>query len=66
MAEVLRAARYLNVLLGGWIPLAPWVLAGATHGSRWHDLGAGVLLVLLGLPRGPVRERFGSWQRYIV
>jgi hypothetical protein len=66
LAEVLRVARFLNLLLGGWIALAPWVLAGAPPGVRWHDLAAGALLVLLSLPRGRIRERYGSWQRYVV
>ena len=65
-AEVLRAARYVNVLLGAWIALAPWVLAGAPAGVRWHDLVIGALVILLSFPRGPVRERYGSWRRYVV
>lgn len=65
VAEVLRGARYLNVLLGGWIALAPWVLAGAPPAARWHDLAVGALLLLLSLPRGRVRERYGSWDHYI-
>jgi hypothetical protein len=64
-AEVLRAARFLNVLLGCWIVLAPWVLAGAPRLVRWHDLLVGALLVLLSFRRGPVQETYGSWQRLI-
>jgi hypothetical protein len=65
LAEVLRGARYLTVLLGGWIALAPWVLAGASPAARWHDLAVGALLVLLSLPRGRVQERYGNWDHYI-
>ena len=65
LADVGRATRYLNVVFGAWIVAAPWLLPGAAAGSRWNDMAAGVLAILLSLPRGPVGERYGSWQRYI-
>jgi hypothetical protein len=66
MAEVVRAVRYLNVLLGLWSIAAPWLLGGAPQAAKLHSALAGVLLVLLSLPRGTVRERYGGWDRYIV
>jgi nucleoside-diphosphate-sugar epimerase len=64
-AEVLRAGRFLNGLLGTWILLAPWLLAGAAPAARSNDVIVGVLLILLSIPRGAVRERYGGWDRYI-
>jgi hypothetical protein len=66
MAEVMRAARFLNVLFGLWLVAAPWLLSGAAAGARWNDGLVGVLLILLSLPRGAVRERYGTWHPYIV
>jgi hypothetical protein len=66
MAEVIRAGRFINVLFGAWIAVAPWVLTGATAASRWNGVIVGAVLILLSIPRGRVRERYGSWDRYVV
>ena len=66
MAEVGRALRFLNILLGAWIALAPWVLADASPAGRWSGVLVGVVLIALSIPRGTIRERYGRWQRYVV
>lgn len=66
MAEVIRAGRFINVLFGAWIAVAPWVLTGATSTSRWNGVIVGAVLILLSIPPGRVRERYGSWDRYVV
>ena len=66
MAEVIRAGRFLNVLLGAWIIVAPWFLSGATAGAKWNDVFVGVAVILLSLPRGSVRERYAAWDRLII
>ncbi|MDZ4865096.1 MAG: vitamin K epoxide reductase family protein [Gemmatimonadota bacterium] len=65
LADVGRALRFVNVLFGALVIAAPWVLTGATSGSRWSDAVAGGLVILLSFRRGPVGERYGSWERYI-
>jgi uncharacterized membrane protein len=65
LAEVGRAARFVNVLFGAWIIAAPWLLAGATAAATWNDMIAGTLVILLSFPRGPVIERYGTFERYI-
>jgi hypothetical protein len=66
MAEVIRAGRFLNVLLGGWIIAAPWLLSGGSAAARWNDVIAGLVVIALSIPRGPVRERYARWNRLIV
>jgi hypothetical protein len=66
MAEVVRAARYLNVLFGVWLIVAPWLLSGSSAGARVNNVITGVALVLLTFPRGEVHERYGNWDRYVV
>lgn len=66
MAEVGRAARFVNVLFGVWLIAAPWLLGGATTGSTVNDMIAGAVLVALSIPRGVVRDQYGGWQPYIV
>lgn len=62
MAEVVRAARFLNVALGLWIMVSSWVLAGASASARWSDVAAGVALIALSISRGQLRERYGTWK----
>jgi hypothetical protein len=65
LADVGRAARYLNVVFGAWFIVAPWLLSGATTTAAWNDVAVGIALILVSLRRGPVGERYGSWQRLI-
>ena len=65
LADVGRAARFVNVVFGAWFIVAPWLLSGETTAAAWNDVAVGVALVLLSLPRGPVGERYGGWQRFI-
>lgn len=61
--EVVRPVRLLNVPLGLWVAVSPWVLTGATGVSRWSDVFVGLLLMVLSIRRGRVEERFGGWNR---
>ena len=65
LADVGRAMRYLNVLLGVAVIAAPWVVGGASTTSRWNDAIAATLVILLSLPRGKVNERYGTWKHLI-
>jgi hypothetical protein len=65
MAEVTRAARFLNILAGAWLLAAPWLLGGAAGLAPWNSLLVGILVLVLSVPRGTVRERYGGWDRYV-
>lgn len=65
-AEVIRALRFLNLLFSVWLVIAPWVLVGASTAARWSDMAAGLAIVILPLPRGIVRDRYGPWDAYVV
>lgn len=65
-AEVIRAFRLLDVLFGVWLLVAPWVLVGASLESSASDVLCGLGLMVLTVPRGPVKERYGAWSRYVV
>jgi hypothetical protein len=65
-AEVIRAGRFLNVLLGTALIVAPWLLGGASAGARWNDAVGGLVVIALSLPRGPVRERYANWNHLII
>jgi hypothetical protein len=66
-AEVARPLRLVNIPLGAWLLGAPWLLEGAGSTlATLNSMACGALLILLALPRGAVRERYGAWNRYIV
>lgn len=65
LAETARAARFLNVLFGMALTIMPFI-AAATLPQTVAGILAGLLLIALSLPRGPVRNSYGSWDRVIV
>jgi uncharacterized membrane protein len=65
LAEVGRVARLANMLFGAWVIASPWLLGGTTSAATWNDMIVGTLVILLSFPRGPVIERYGSFERYI-
>ncbi len=65
MGEVLRIGRYGNILLGLVVAGAPWLLSGAGTAARITGLVAGLLVAALAFPCGPIRERYGSWDRFV-
>ena len=64
MAEVIRAGRFRMILLRLWIAAAPWILSGASSGTTWKVVG--LVIAVLALPRGPVYERYATWDRLVV
>jgi hypothetical protein len=64
--EVARPVRLLNIPIGLWIVISPWLLSGATDVSRWTDVLGGVLLIAVSIRRGRVEERFAGWNRFLI
>ena len=64
-AEVARSVRYVNALFGTALLIVPFVY-GAAPAVMISEIVCGVLLILLSLRRGPVRARYGQWNRLIV
>jgi len=64
--EVARPVRLLNIPMGVWVAISPWLLSGATDVSRWTDLLVGVLLIALSIRRGRIDEQFGGWNRWLI
>ena len=66
LAEVGRPLRFLNIPLGLWLLISPWLLSGTTEIGVWASVIMGGLLVILSFPRGPVKETYGGFERFIV
>ena len=64
-AEVARPVRYLNLLLGAALMAAPLMFTAGTTATIVSVI-VGVALMGLSLRRGPIRERYGNWDRLIV
>jgi len=64
-AEVARAARYLNVLLGAALLVVPFAYEMDTATAA-YTAAAGIAIVALSLRRGAIRERYGPWRRWLV
>ena len=66
-AEVVRPLRFLNLPFGLWLLAAPWLLSGATSGAATiNDMIAGIVIILFSVPKGPRREDYGSWTRFVI
>ncbi|WP_191061328.1 NAD-dependent epimerase/dehydratase family protein [Geminicoccus harenae] len=67
MAEIARAARFLNVAIGAWVVASPFLLGGAGLVDQIGAVVLGGLLVVLSLPRGERSEEdYGGWNHLIV
>lgn len=64
-AEVARAARFLNILLGLALTITALVVE-ATIVQSAADVVAGLALIGLSIPRGRVSHDYGGWSRFIV
>lgn len=65
MAESARPARFLNICLGAGLVICAFVMDG-TWLQRGADIAAGLALMAVSVPRGPVRHSYGSWSRVVV
>ncbi|MGH8513710.1 MAG: SPW repeat domain-containing protein, partial [Gammaproteobacteria bacterium] len=66
LAEMARPLRFINILLGIALIGAPLLFDGGTPLADWAGVLAGVILIGLSVPRGPVRNQYGSWNGAIV
>jgi nucleoside-diphosphate-sugar epimerase len=64
-AEATRAVRYLDVLLGTALLVTPFVLDAGTAATI-NSIVCGMVLIALSFRRGPIRQRYGAWQPWIV
>jgi hypothetical protein len=64
MAEVVRVLRLVNVVVAFAVATAVLVVDGAT-GYAVAVVATAVAVAVGSLPRGPVRERYAGWDRFI-
>ncbi|MEK6480443.1 vitamin K epoxide reductase family protein [Catalinimonas sp. 4WD22] len=65
MGEVVRRGRYLNVLLGLALAVIPWFLQDSNFALNLSSAITGLLVAGLAIPRGPKKESYGLWDKYV-
>jgi hypothetical protein len=67
MAEVVRPLRFLNVPIGAWVAVSPFLVEGGSRMSMALNVAIGLALIGVSLPRGTrSNEHYGGWDRAIV
>lgn len=65
MGEVVRAGRYLNVLLGIAVVSGSWFFSSNSTGYVLICTLIGVAVLVLSIPRGVKTQNYGTWDKYI-
>lgn len=65
-SEVFRIVRYVNILFGSVLLVAPWIVSGASSTAIANSLIVGVFVILLAFRRGRISERYGKWEKFIL
>ncbi len=65
MAEVGRIIRFINVLLTAWLIGSVLIAGDATRLAIINSVVTGIVLIGLSIPKGKIRETYGTFDRYI-
>jgi SPW repeat len=57
--ELTRPLRWVNVILGSWLLIAPWLL-GHPADAHWNSLTASMLILACSLVKGNRTHHFGG------
>ncbi|MEP7347115.1 MAG: vitamin K epoxide reductase family protein, partial [Gemmatimonadaceae bacterium] len=66
LAEVARAARFINIVLALFVIVLPWLIGGGTLASGLNDLIVGILIIGLSIPPGQIKNTYGNWNPLVV
>lgn len=58
--EVTRGLRWVNLPLGLWLVLAPWILGIEVAAAAWNDVVCGIVLAACSLVKGKAPHPFGG------
>ena len=66
MAEVGRALRFANMAFAAWLMVALFIINDVPSQALWNGIISGAALIAVSLPKGRIREKYGTFDRYIV
>ena len=64
-SPVARIVRLLNVLVGVWLCLSPWLLGNMSLMHQWNSVLTGIVLIGISLSRGSINQHFGTLDRWV-
>lgn len=65
MAEVVRSFRFVNMLLGLYVFISPWVIFVDHPIRQWSNLFVGILVIALSVRKGIIKEKYGELTKKI-
>ncbi|MGK7390971.1 MAG: vitamin K epoxide reductase family protein [Candidatus Cyclobacteriaceae bacterium M2_1C_046] len=65
MSEVARIGRLANVLFGLWLAASVFIFQVDASNYQWVHLVTAAALIGFAIPRGPIVEKHGMWDKYI-
>jgi hypothetical protein len=66
MSEVGRTLRFLNIAFALWLIGATLFLKGGSGYAFWIAITFGLLLIGLSFRKGKIRERYGTFDKFII
>ena len=66
LVEVFRSARYILIAFGAGLILAPWLDGVTDAAGIANNLVVGAAIIALSFKKGKIRERYGSWEKWMV
>jgi uncharacterized membrane protein len=66
MAEVGRAIRFINIAFAVWLIVAMFLLKDVPAQALWNAIISGAALMALSFPKGRIREKYGTFDKFIV
>jgi Vitamin K epoxide reductase family/SPW repeat len=65
LAEVFRSIRYLNILFGLGLFIAPWLAIESNSAGLSNNLIVGILVTAFAFRKGKIIQKYGRWQKLI-
>ncbi len=65
MGEVIRTVRFVNFLPALALAALPWFYEDAPIGIKIADAVVAVLVIILSIPKGRIKETYGDWDRFV-
>lgn len=65
MSEVVRIGRFANVIFGAWLAISVFFFNPDVEHYQWIHWVTTAALIALTIPRGPVKDKHGMFDKYI-
>lgn len=66
MGEIVRSLRFVNIVLGAWIGIAPYLLHNPDETGLYNAIACGILIIVFSIRRGRIVHSYGGFNKYVV